>query len=184
MPIVFTHGSKDKVTIPFCSFLSLQTIINTVLKSLFTVYQKSRATLDQKNVIQSEHFQFQGISLCFNLGNKNNVHSTLNVAFKDSAWQQRWKNVLFFVILITLTPSISGRISFYNFSDISLPCSYFSSIRNKSTKTVWKLSAFLSICHVLPGNYSYSHRQQLKKLALPREIPFILSFLFNTFICS
>lgn len=95
MPIVFTHGSKDKVTIPFCSFLSLQTIINTVLKSLFTVYQKSRATLDQKNVIQSEHFQFQGISLCFNLGNKTNVHSTSNVAFKDSAWHRDGKTFSF-----------------------------------------------------------------------------------------
>lgn len=59
MPIVFTHGSKDKVTIPFCSFLSLQTIINTVLKSLFTVYQKSRATLDQKMWFSQNTFSFK-----------------------------------------------------------------------------------------------------------------------------
>uniref|UniRef100_A0A8V0ZFW3 Glycosyltransferase 1 domain containing 1 n=1 Tax=Gallus gallus TaxID=9031 RepID=A0A8V0ZFW3_CHICK len=56
---------KDKATISFCCFLSLQTISNTIFKPLFTVYHKSRATLDQENVIKLEHLQFQGISHCF-----------------------------------------------------------------------------------------------------------------------
>lgn len=58
MPIIFTHGFKDKVTIYSCS-LSPQTISNTVFKPLYTVYQRLRVILDQRKAIKLEHTQFK-----------------------------------------------------------------------------------------------------------------------------
>lgn len=76
MPIIITHGFKDKVIIYSCS-LSPQTVSNTVFKPLYTVCQRMRVILDQRNVIKLEHSQFQGIPHIVIFGRRNSLPMAL-----------------------------------------------------------------------------------------------------------